>query len=141
MNGFLLDTNIASELVRQRPRESVTAWIAAQRLETLFLSVITIGELRKGITILPPGKRRTELEVWLDFDLQQKFAGRILSVNQQIADRWGVLEGRRQLVGRPIHAPDAQIAATAIEHGLTIVTRNQRDFEDLGVPILNPWEL
>ena len=118
----------------------VTAWVAVQDLDSLFLSVVSFGELRKGITIMSPVKRRAELEVWLETDLLKLFSGRILPMTQTIAERWGVLEGQRQLMGRPLNVPDAQIAATALEHGLTVVTRNVKDFEKLGVAIRNPWE-
>jgi toxin FitB len=140
MSGFLLDTNIPSELVRTQPEPQVTAWVTAQDLDSLFLSVVSVGELRKGITIMPPGKRKAELLVWLDADLPELFSGRVLPMTQAIAERWGVLEGQRQLMGRPLNVPDAQIAATALEHDLTVVTRNMKDFEDLGVTILNPWK-
>jgi toxin FitB len=140
MSGFLLDTNIPSELVRTQPEPQVTAWVTAQDLDSLFLSVVSFGELRKGITIMPPGKRKAELLVWLDADLPELFSGRVLPMTQAIAERWGVLEGQRQLMGRPLNVPDAQIAATALEHDLTVVTRNMKDFEDLGVTILNPWK-
>ena len=89
---------------------------------------------------MSPGKRRAELEVWLETDLLKLFSVRILPMTQTIAERWGVLEGQGQLMGRPLNVPDAQIAATALEHGLTVVTRNVKDFENLGVAILNPWE-
>jgi predicted nucleic acid-binding protein len=84
------------------------------------------------------GKRKAELLVWLDADLPELFSGRVLPMTQAIAERWGVLEGQRQLMGRPLNVPDPQIAATALEHDLTVVTRNMKDFEDLGVKILNP---
>ncbi len=141
MSGFLLDTNILSELVRSLPEPKVTAWVAAQDLDSLFLSAVSFGELRKGITIMSQGKRRAELEAWLKTDLFNLFSGRILPMTQSVAERWGVLEGQRQLMGRPLNVPDAQIAATALEHALTLVTRNVRDFEGLGVTILNPWKV
>lgn len=85
------------------------------------------------------GKRKTELEAWLDTDLTNQFPERILPLTRRIAERWGVLDAQRQLVGRPLNVPDGQIAATALEHGLTLVTRNVRDFDELGVTIINPW--
>src|SRR6218665_1439725 len=124
MSGFLLDTNIPSETVRPQPEPKVAAWLASQKIETLYLSVVTCGELRKGIAILTPGRRRTQLEAWYDEDLLKKFFGRILPLTQTIAERWGAVEAQRQLSGRTIHVADAQIAATALEHGLTLVTRN-----------------
>ena len=139
MTGFLLDTNVPSELVRPRPEPRVQAWVAAQDLDTMFISSVSFGEIRKGIILLSPAKRRGELETWIETDLSILFSGRILSVTRSVAERWGVLEGQRQLAGRPLNVPDGQIAATALEHGLTLVTRNVKDFEQLGVSIFNPW--
>src|ERR1035441_7715030 len=138
MSGFLLDTNIPSELVRPLPEPKVKAWVAAQNLDTLFISTVSFGEFRKGIFLRSPGKRRSELEAWIQTDLSILFSGRILSVTRSIAERWGVLEGQRQLAGHPLHAPDGMIAATALEHDLTLVTRNTKDFANLGVALLNP---
>jgi predicted nucleic acid-binding protein len=139
MSGFLLDTNIPSEIIRIRPDPQVNAWVRAQDDATLHLSAITIGELRKGLTILPESKRRSQLQDWLENDLIPLFTGRILPVTQAIAERWGVLSGERQIVGRPLGMADGLIAATALEHDLVLVTRNGRDYEHLGVKILNPW--
>ena len=139
MSGFLLDTNIPSELVRPQPEPKVKTWVAAQNLDTLFISSVSFGELRKGIFLRSPGKRRGELEAWIESDLSLLFSGRILSVRRSIAERWGVLEGQRQLAGRPLHAPDGMIAATALEHGLSLATRNTKDFDTLGVALINPW--
>lgn len=140
MSGFLLDTNVPSELVRPQPEPKVRTWVAAQSLDTLFISSVSFGELRKGIFLQSLGKRRAELEAWIETDLSILFSGRILSVTRSIAEQWGVLEGQRQLVGRPLDAPDGMIAATALEHGLTLVTRNTKDFAGLGVTIVNPWD-
>ena len=140
MSGFLLDTNIPSELVRPQPEPKVKTWVAAQDLGTLWISAVSFGELRKGIVLLSPGKRRAELETWMEKDLSLLFFGRILPVTRSVAERWGVLEAQRQLAGRPLNVPDGQIAATALEHNLTVVTRNVKDFADLGVTIFNPWD-
>ena len=140
MSGFLLDTNVPSELVRPRPEAKVRTWVAAQDLGTLFISSVSFGELRKGIVLLPPGKRRGELESWIETDLSILFSGRILSVTRSVAERWGAMEGQRQLAGRALNAPDGMIAATAIEHDLTVVTRNVKDFAGFGVAIFNPWD-
>jgi len=138
--GFLLDTNIPSELMRQRPEPKVKGWVAAQGIRALFLSVVSIGELETGFTTMQDAARRTRLEASLERHLALLFSGRVLPVTQAIATRWGRLDGMRQLSGRPLSAPDGMIAATALEHGLTLVTRNVKDFDQLGVGILNPWD-
>ena len=140
MSGFLLDTNIPSELIRSRPDSRVEKWVYAQDEQSLYLSVVSIGELRRGLVILPASKRRSELERWFENDLLPQFEGRILPVTRSIADRWGVLDGECQVKGTPLNTADGMIAATAIEHGLTVVTRNIRDYAGLGVEALNPWD-
>src|SRR5208282_3665697 len=129
--GFLLDTNGPSELVRPQPEPRVRTWVAAQSLDGLFISAVSFGELRKGIMLRTPGKRRTELELWLETDLSILFSGRILPLTRPIAERWGALDAQRQLMGRPLNVPDGQIAATALEHDLALVTRNVKDFAGL----------
>ena len=105
------------------------------------MSVITVGELRKGIAVLSEdSSRRAVLERWFDRRLLLLVSGRVLPVTLSIAEQWGELEGERQMQGRPLNTADGLIAATALEHGLTLATRNVRDFEGLGVPIINPWE-
>lgn len=139
MSDFLIDTNVISEVLRSIPDAQVVAWSQNIPKERLFLSVVSFGEMRKGLTIMPAGARRSQLERAIDGLIPAWFAGRIMPMSQTIAERWGVLEGQRQIMGRPLHVPDAQIAATALEHGLTLVTRNVKDFEGIGVTILNPW--
>ena len=140
MNYFLLDTNIPSELMRPRPEPKVKGWVAAQDISALFLSVVSIGELETGFTTMQDAARRTRLEALLERHLALLFPGRVLPVTQAIAARWGRLDGMRQLSGRPLSAPDGMIAATALEHGLTLVTRNVKDFAGVGVTIFNPWD-
>jgi toxin FitB len=140
MNGFLLDTNIPSELTRPQSNPQVEKWLDDADDEQLFFSVVSLGEIFKGITILPESKRRQQLQQWLEQTLRPWFEGRILPVSEPIAERWGILAGQCQLRGRPLQVADGLIAATALEHGLTVVTHNVRDFEDLGVTILDPWE-
>jgi toxin FitB len=140
VSGFLLDTNIPSELIRSRPDPNVQGWVFSQDEDALFLSAITIGELRRGFILLPPGPRRTQLENWLETVLVPRFHGRMLPVTYSIADRWGELDGQCQQRGTPLNMADGLIAATAFEHGLTVVTRNVKDFVGLGIALLNPWE-
>jgi predicted nucleic acid-binding protein len=141
MKGFLLDTNIPSEMTRPYPEPSVSQWLENAEDSQLYLSVISLGEISKGITILAEGGRRAQLRQWLDDTLRPWFAGRVLPVNEPIAERWGVLSGQSKLIGKPLNVADGLIAATALEHNLTLVTRNVTDFGGLGVAILNPWTL
>jgi tRNA(fMet)-specific endonuclease VapC len=136
--GFLLDTNVPSEFIKPVPEPRISAWVSVQT--ELHLSVISIGELRKGFSLLPSGKRRKELEEWFDRFLPT-IASRIVPVTESIANRWGIITAERQLRGRPLAMADGLIAATALEHGLTLVTRNVKDFVGLGLTIINPWEL
>jgi predicted nucleic acid-binding protein len=140
MNGFLLDTNCISELVRSRPDPRVLAWMESTNESLLYISVLTLGEIRKGVAGLPQGKRRTQLETWLELELQIRFSGRILSIVAAIADRWGLLAAQAKRKGRSLSAIDGLLAATAIDHNLTIVSRNVGDFANTQVSILNPWE-
>ena len=140
MSGFLLDTNVPSELVRTRPDARVENWVYSKDEQSLYLSAVTIGELRQGIVPLPGGKRRAKLERWLEKDLVPQFRGRILPVNHFIADRWGTLSGECRLRGTPLNTADGMIAATALEYEFIVVTRNVKDFRGLGVTVFNPWE-
>jgi toxin FitB len=106
----------------------------------LFLSAITIGEIRKGLMMTQQGGRRADLQAWFTSDLMVWFRNRILPVTHAIADRWSELDGRRQLKGRPLNTADGLIAATALENDLSLVTRNVKDFAQLAVPIFNPWD-
>jgi predicted nucleic acid-binding protein len=141
MKGFLLDTNVPSEMTRPRPQPSVYGWLDDADDDQLYLSVVSLGEILKGVTVLPESKRRSQLQRWLDETLRPWFQGRILPVNEPIAERWGVLAGRCQLKGRALKVADGFIAATVLEHDLTVVTWNVRDFAGLGVKIFNPWDV
>ena len=140
MKGFLLDTNIPSEMTRPSPQPSVSAWLDDADDDRLYFSVVSLGEVLKGVTLLSESKRRIQLQQWLDETLRPWFEGRVLPVNQPIAERWGVLTGQCQLKGRPPKVVDGFIAATAPEHDLTVVTRNVKDFAGLGVSVFNPWD-
>lgn len=140
MNGFLLDTNCISELIRLKPEPRVMAWIEAAEESLLHLSVLTLGEIRKGVATLPQGKRRSHLEAWLEVELRARFSGRILSVDEAVADRWGLLAANAKSKGKPLSTIDGLLSATAIHHNLTIVSRNVSDFTHAQVPVVNPWE-
>lgn len=139
MSGFLLDTNVISELIRPKPEPRVAAWIHATDESLLFLSVLTLGEIRKGIAGLRESSRRIALESWLDSDLALRFAGRILSIDDGVADRWGRLAAQAASAARLLPVIDGLLAATALHHNLTLVTRNTKDVEITGVPLFNPW--
>ena len=139
MSGFLLDTNGISELVRPRPEPRVTAWIDAIDESLLYLSVLTLGEIRRGIAALREGSRRVALEAWLDSDLVLRFSGRILPIDEPVADRWGRLTAQATTAKIALPVIDGLLAATAAHHNLTLVTCNTRDVQITGVPLFNPW--
>ena len=140
MSGFLLDTNCISELVRPKPEPRVLEWIEAVDETLLYLSVLTLGEIRKGLAGLAQSKRRTLLENWLEVELQPRFSGRIVPIDIAIADRWGLLTAEAKRNGKPLSIIDGLLAATALQHNLTVVSRNISDFANTHVPVLNPWE-
>ena len=135
MSGFLLNTNVVSELVKPSPEPRVISWIQATEESFLFLSVLTIGEIRKGISSLPSGNKRALLESWLGNDLLMRFTNRILSIDFEIAERWGLLSAQSK--GMPV--VDGLLAATALHHNLTFVTRNTSDVKLGGLGVFNPW--
>jgi toxin FitB len=141
VNGYLVDTNIPSELTRETPDARVAAFLKSAGKESVFLSVMTIGEICKGIDLLPVSQKRSGLQIWLDVEVRSWFAGRILPVTESIAERWGHLAATAKQRGIAVAVVDGVIAATALEHGLTLVTRNVRDFASLGVVLLNPWDV
>lgn len=140
MSGFLLDTNCVSEMVRPHPDRRVVRWMEATDEESLYLSVLTLGEIRKGLAALPQGTLRTRLETWLEVDLKTRFRGRILPVDNDVADRWGLLTAEAKRKGQPLPVIDGLLAATALHYILTIVSRNVSDFARTRAAVLNPWE-
>ena len=139
MSGFLLDTNIVSELVKRKPEPKVTAWIDSIDENLLYLSVLTRGEIRKGIASLRDASRRVRLEAWLDGDLTVRFADRILPITRTVADRWGRLAADAASAGAPLPVIDGLLAATAVDQNLTLVTRNTKDVGLTGVLFFSPW--
>lgn len=140
MSGFLLDTNVISELIKARPDANVTAWVEATDESLLYLSVLTLGEIRRGIASLPQSRRRATQEAWLDRDLQARFEGRILTIDREVADRWGLLTAAARESGIALPVIDGLLAATALEHNLTLVTRDTGQIPSMGVAVFNPWE-
>jgi toxin FitB len=138
--SFLLDTNVVSEWTKPRPNAGVIEWLQHIGEDDVFLSVITFAELRHSIERLPASTRRRRLDEWLRSELPLRFEGRIAPVDGAVADEWGRLVARHEAGGRPIHAMDALIGATALVHGLTLVTRNVSDFKISLKSVLNPWK-
>jgi tRNA(fMet)-specific endonuclease VapC len=136
---YLLDTNVISELVAKQPDQRVLQWIDSLDPNSVYLSVITIGELRKGIEKLPDSKRKAVLDEWLNDDLLIRFRGRILVLDVDAMLTWGELMGRLERTGKPPPAIDSLIAALALHHNCNLVTRNEDDFIGTGVAIVNPW--
>ncbi len=137
--NFLLDTNVLSEPTRPHPDPEALAWLAGADEDEVFISAITIAELRYGIQRLTTGKKRAMLEDWLQQDLRPRFEDRILPVNAEVADTCGRLIAQSESKGRPIAVADGYIAATAVAHGLTLVTRDVSDFEVVVKSIFSPW--
>jgi hypothetical protein len=134
--SYLLDTNIVSETVRRNPNKTVISWLDQIPAEGLFVSVLTLGEIRKSIEALSDRRRREKLRLWLEHDLPDWFEGRVLPVDLAVADRWGRLLAE---VGRPVSTIDSLLAATALHHELRLVTRNTDDFEYPGLEVINPF--
>ncbi len=136
---YLFDTNVISELVARRPNPRVIKWIDSLDPDCVYLSVITIGEIRKGIEKLPDSKRKDQLQRWLSEDLLLRFGGHLLELDVEVMLTWGELTGRLEKAGRPLSAIDSLIAAQAIHHACELATRNEDDFRGTGVTIVNPW--
>ncbi len=139
MNGFLLDTNVLSELIRPQPEPKVVSWIEAVDEDLLYLSVLTLGEIRRGIAALRAGRRRTGLEAWLESGLRARFAGRILPIDEVVADRWGAITALAAEKGKRVPVIDGLLAATALDRNLTLVTQNTSDVAGTGALVFNPW--
>jgi len=139
VSGFLLDTNVISELVKRKPEPKVTTWIESTDENLMYLSVLTLGEIRKGIALLRDAARRVELEAWLDSDLSVRFDKRILPIDRAVANRWGRVTADAVAAKSLLSAIDGLLAATALNQNLTLVTRNTKDVAVTGVSVFSPW--
>jgi predicted nucleic acid-binding protein len=137
--NFLLDTTVVSEWTKPRPDPGVVAWLAEADEDRIFISVITVAELRHGVERLPAGARRDRLDAWLIEQIPLRFEDRLLAIDAETANGWGRVMACGQAGGRPVGAMDAFIAATAERHDLALVTRNVSDFNALGLRLVNPW--
>ena len=136
---YLLDTCVFAEYSQDRPNEKVIDWVDSQIQETLYISVVTIGEIEKGIAKMPPSRRRTGIEAVLE-SLLIRFDDRVIPIDTAVARRWGKLTGDLENIGRPVPIIDSVIAATALEHHLTLITRNASDFAQTKAKVHNIWE-
>jgi len=137
--NYLLDTNVISEWMKPRPDPNVARWLAEADEDQIWLSVITFAEIRLGIEEMAAGRRRDALLTWLENDLPARFEGRIIGIGLAVAAAWGVIMARSRKAGRSLNGIDAFLAAIAQVRGLTLVTRNTKHFESLGLELLNPW--
>jgi toxin FitB len=137
---FLIDTNAISEAAKPHPNPQVMAFLRETEEDSLFISVITLGELRQGVALMPDSKAKSALDSWLRLDLVEGFSARIIDIAAPVANVWGELMAGSKRRGIGLHAIDGFLAATALAHNQTLVTRNIKDFEALGLPLLNPWD-
>lgn len=139
MSGFLLDTKVIFELVKARPQPRVTSWIESTNESLLYLSVLSIGEIRGGVATLPQTKQRVTLEAWLQANLRSRFHGRILAIDDDVADRFGLLIAQAQKNRVVLPLVDGLLAATALHHNLTYVTRHADHIATMGIEVFDPW--
>ncbi|MGE3536607.1 MAG: type II toxin-antitoxin system VapC family toxin [Candidatus Tectimicrobiota bacterium] len=136
---YLLDTCVISEPTKKRPVRQVLTWLDVQEELSLFLSVLTLGELQKGISTLPESSRRSQLQHWVAQALPRRFTGRLLPLDQEVASRWGMLTGEAERAGHPMPVLDGLLAATALVAGMTLVTRNTPHMAHTGAVVFDPW--
>ena len=137
--NYLLDTCVISELIRENPEANVASWISGIPETSMYLSVLTIGGIHKGIEKLPESKKKDRLHKWVNSDLCIRFKNRILDLDLEVSTKWGQIQGKAEQVGKPMPIIDGLIAATALSHDLIVVTRNTEDMEQSGVTLINPW--
>lgn len=138
---LLLDTNVLSEVTKPRPDERVLAWLDRLDEDRTFISVMSIAEIRRGVSLMDDGRKRDALALWLSHDLPQRFERRVIPVDEPIALAWGDLMALAKRSGRGLASMDGMIAATALTHDLILATRNIKDFESFGIDLIDPWGL
>lgn len=138
---YIIDTCVLAELIKPKPTRKVVGWLKSQNENRLYISVLTLGEIAKGIEKVKDGHRKKKLHLWLADDLRERFCGRILPVNERVAMAWGQIQGKTELKGRSMPTIDGLIAATGLVFNMVVVTRNVSDMEESGVLLLDPWNL
>ena len=136
---YLLDTCVISEVIKRKPSSNIIKWIKQEEERNFFISVLTIGELHKGIEKLDKSRRKDELHNWVENDLKERFCNRIINIDMPVVTMWGKIQGMAERIGKPMPAIDSLIAATGITHHLTVVTRNISDMKESGAVLYNPW--
>lgn len=137
--NYLLDTCLISELARLKPDEKVVNWVLNQNETNFYVSVLTFGELHKGVEKLPESKKKEELRIWIEDELKNRFQNRVIGIDMRVSILWGKIQCLAEKEGKPMPAIDSLIAATGIAYDLTVVTRNETDMEQSGVKLFNPW--
>ena len=137
---YLLDTCVISELIKPQPNQDVVAWLQSQAESDLYLSVLSFGEIEKGIEKAVNEARKSKLKLWVEEDLKQRFKGRILAIDLDVCTKWGEIQARTELLGKPVPSIDGLIAISALVNNCIMVTRNVKDMQQSGVELFNPWE-
>ena len=136
---YLLDTCVISEVIKQKPNRKVALWLQEQEETNLYLSVLTFGEIEKGIEQSVNEEKKKRLRLWVEEDLKQRFEGRILPIDMRVASRWGEVQGKSEIIGRPLPAIDGLIAVTGLVNNCVVVTRNVTDMQESPVELFDPW--
>lgn len=137
---YLLDTCVISEVIKPKPSSNVLEWLKKQDEENLYLSVLTFGEIEKGIEKSADKKRKNKLRLWVEEDLKQRFEGRVLPIDIKVASKWGEIQGKSEMEGKPLPSIDGLIAITGLVNNCIVVTRNISDMQQSSVELLNSWE-
>ena len=137
---YLLDTCVISEIVKKEPNKNVLTWLAKQDEDSLFLSILTFGEIQKGIEKAPDQKRKKKLKLWLEDDLKKRFEGRIIPIDLKVVTHWGSIQGAAELAGKTMPTMDGLIAVSGLAYNCVVVTRNTSDMEQSTAELFNPWE-